>query len=148
MEENETVTSPAIYAVSLATAQTDIKSYKTLMSQKFTGTPVNAFTIRHEDFLEAIGYTTDQIALLPRAPYSHARMYMAYNSVTGYKMYITPVTGADLSKNPPLPGTDTILSGEFKGLPSDPLSTGQYVFDLVAPCPSSCDTTSPLYNPK
>lgn len=146
MKENETAVQPALYAVSLATAEEGIKSYKALMRQNFTGIPVNAFTIRVDDFLEVIGYTREQIAQLPApaTPHSHARMYMGYDSVAGYKLYLVPVDGANL--NPPVkPGLDVIPSGEYQGLPGEKPSIGEYVYDLIAPCPSSCDTTSPLY---
>lgn len=147
MEENLTVAQPALYAVSLATAEAGIKNYKALMKQNFTGVPVNAFTIRVEDFLEVIGYTREQIANLPAAatPHSHARMYMGYDSVAGYKLYLVPVDGANLTPPTIVAGTDKIPNGDYQGLPTDRVATGNFVYDLVAPCPSSCDTTSPLY---
>lgn len=145
-EVNETaVAKPDCYAVSQADAVAGIANYKALMAKNFNGTPVTAFTIRTNDFLEAMGYTEDQISsLIPTPPQSHARLYMGHDDTEGYKLYLVPVRGADLTSNPIVPGTDIIPSGEYQKLPTDRVANGPHVFDLVAPCPSSCDANSPL----
>jgi hypothetical protein len=144
-----TVAMPSLYAVPLATATTAIGNYKRLIQA-----PTKAFTIHALDFLGAIGYTQEQINSIIAAnplPFSHARIYLGANSVnnraTELKLFLVPVKDAQINPSYPIvAGTDQIPNGAFESYPESPIQQGQFVFDLIAPCPGTCDPTSPLNN--
>jgi hypothetical protein len=139
----------SLYAVPLADATTSIGNFKRLIQS-----PTKAFTIHAGDFLGAIGYTQEQIVAITTAnplPFSHARIYLGANSVnnraTELKLFLVPVRGAQINPNyPVVAGTDQIPTGAFESYPNSPIQQGQFVFDLIAPCPGTCDLTSPLNN--
>ena len=61
------------------------------------------------------------------------------------KIFLTPVVGAHIDAVEKIAGPDMIPYGEFQRSPSSPAEIGQFVFDLIAPCPGTCDIASPLY---
>lgn len=137
----------ALYAVSLETAEASIAAFKSLYPQ----IPTKAFTIHAEDFLEALGYTQLQIQQISASfplPYSHARMYLGQDtSANSLKLFLVPVSGAASSPDGQIQvaGNDQIPVGQFKGYLESEVSYGPHVYDLIAPCPGTCDFSSPLY---
>jgi hypothetical protein len=109
--------------------------------------PIKAYTLRAEDLLGALGIPAEY-ADSSITKYKHARVYLGYKKGKGFKLFILPVYGADLSgKDTSLwkGGYDVYLNKE--GLPIPPnsdksTSDGEYVLDLNAPCPNTCAETS------
>lgn len=121
------------YRVPLAIAQEDIQRYNNKCSELFGMVPIRAYTINAEDLMEVLGIpTTDPVIY----KYNHVRAYMGLDTLNNFKLYLTPVEGANLTVVPKVAGTDVILKDK------DGMS---YVLDLNAPCPATCDTSSPLY---
>ena len=137
---NVTDTQPSMYAVSLTDAEESIKYYDKLSKEALGVDPIRAFTIRSMDLAEVIGLPTK---FLNKAEYHHVRIYMGLDSATSqFKVYLTPVKGAVLSKDKP--GKDVILDGPYKGDGELADGDGPYVFDFSKPCPNACDGDSPL----
>lgn len=138
-----------MYCVSLDMAVKAISKLETIVPN----TPTRAFTVNAYDLLGALGYTNDQIELLIESyplPNTHARLYLgAAHTTTNkpeLKLYLVPVTGANISpSNPVVAGTDQIPNGDFQSEKGAPVQKGEYVYDLIAPCPGTCDYSSPLY---
>lgn len=150
-DENNNLTSApapvmdtAEYALSLDSAVIFTKRYDSLVSEILkTKTPIRAYTIRSADLLEALGLPEKT-----KVQYTHVRAYMGMDMNNNFRLFLTPVDGADLeSLNP---GKDVILSGPFtrgikKGLGNNlQVDDGQYVMDFTAPCPNTCPPDSPL----
>lgn len=126
--------------VPLATAQANIARYDsmcTIIFSKMGGNaPIKAYTVHAADLFESLGIP-GSYADSSLCRYHHARVYLGLDSSYSFKLYFTPVTGADLSADEPVAGTDIILK-DTKG--------DSYVMDLNAPCPNTCDDQSPLFN--
>lgn len=136
----------SMYAVSLATAEQNVRFYDSLSQAALGVDPIRAFTIRSVDLVEAIGL---DMKYLNKAKYRHVRIYMGLDSASGqFKVYLTPVKGAKLSAGKP--GKDVILNGPYSGADGDKSELGDgngpYVFDFSKPCPNACDPNSPLNN--
>lgn len=147
MKDNATPGLPALYAVSLESAEIAIADF----TAAYPEVPTKAFTIHAEDFLEALGYTQQQIidinANYP-LPYHHARLYLGLDTTqNSLKLFLVPVAGADI--NPAsavqLAGNDQIPQGAYQGYVQSAVTYGPHVYDLIAPCPGTCDYSSPLY---
>jgi|GEM_PF-1448090 len=139
----------------LSTARSNIRSYDSIC--KVLGdsaTQIKAYTIRAVDLLGALGMPGN-LADSSVCKYKHIRVYIGYRPKVGFKLFIVPVDSAQLSRNnntPSIAGTDVILDslgkcykGHHHG--SKGLLTAydnQYVLDLNAPCPNTCDVTTPL----
>ena len=135
---------PSMYAVSLAEAEKNIQYYDRISKEVLKVDPIKAFTIRSVDVAEAIGLP---VAKLKSAKYSHLRIYMGLDSINAdsavFKIYLTPVDSARLSKGNP--GKDVILNGPYRGNGNElGDGDGPYVLDFSQPCPSACDDGSPL----
>lgn len=136
-----TDTAPSMYAVSLASAESSIKYYDKLSKEALGVDPIRAFTIRSIDLAEAIGLPSKY---LNKAEYHHVRIYLGLDSASSqFKIFLTPVDSARLSKN--IPGKDVILRGPYDG-DGDGVADGdgQYVMDFSKSCPNACDDGSPL----
>ncbi len=134
----------AEYALPLDTAIAYTQRYNDLAVRVLNDSaPIRSYTIRAVDLLEAMGLP---IAYADSAAYNHVRVYLGVDSDNKFRLLLTPVDGADITKD--IPGEDKILEGLFtSGLRSataNPLS-GQYVMDFTGPCPNSCSASSPLY---
>jgi len=139
----------SLYAVPLDTAvkniqryHKNIKMYDSLIAaaagkKPDRKIPMKAFTIRAADLFESMGMPVGDTV---KATYKYIRVYLAMNHKNDFKLYLTPVEGANLSANPPVAGKDVILKGSFFGFGSD----GEYVLDFTQPCPTTCPTNSPL----
>jgi len=136
-------TTTTLYAVPYDTAKKNMHRYdvkmrtydslveKALNKKGPARVPVRAFTVRAADLLEALGLPVADTA---KVTYDHVRIYFGINGDDKFKLYLTPVEGADLSSNPPKAGVDVILKGKYTGLGS----YGSYVLDFSAPCPPTC----------
>jgi hypothetical protein len=141
----------SLYAVPLDTAvknikhyHANIKMYDSLIAaaqgkKPDRKIPMKAFTIRAADLFEAMGMP---LADTTQATYKYIRVYLAMNHKNDFKLYLTPVDGANLNVTPPVAGKDVILNGDFFGLGSN----GSYVLDFAQPCPTTCADSSPLNN--
>lgn len=138
---------PAVLA-SLTSAKANIKAYDSICRIQFKTVPIKSFTVRAVDLFGAMGmpgkYADNSICKYP-----HIRVYLGYDvKLSTFKLYVVPVEGADLVKN--IPGKDIILDKNgnpitLKGKIGDG-DDDEYVLDLNAPCPNTCDPTSPLMN--
>lgn len=135
-EQPAPVTATTMDTVPLETALMNIKHYQDSCAAFFNGTvPIRAYTIHAEDMLLALGIDPSKV----ECRYSHARVYIGLNDSSRFKLYFTPVLDADLHPDAMNAGRDTILRDA---------DGNQFVMDLNAPCPNTCDVQSPLYNPK
>lgn len=119
------------YQVPLAVAQANIQHYTEKCGEVLGIVPIKAYTIHAEDLMEVLGIP-DTLA----CKYSHVRAYLGLDTLNQFKLYLTPVEGANLAASPKIAGNDVILKNA---------EGAQYVLDLNAPCPATCDITSPLY---
>lgn len=127
-----------LFAVPLASAQTDTARYDSLMRLYFQQVPVRAFTIRSADFLGAIG-----LPETTATPFTHVRIYLGMDSTLNFKLFLTPVVNAHLNPSDISAGRDTILSIS----PAQEIQFGvrqstPYMFDFSAPCPTTCPETN------
>ena len=138
-------TTSALYAVPLDTVMKDRSHYDQVLNAfdsivakskdvKWNKKiPIKAFTIRAVDLFEAMGIpVSDTTKIKPR--YKHIRVYLGMNYKNEFKLFLTPVEGADLNAVPPIAGRDVILKGKYKGLGDD----GDYMLDFTQPCPNTC----------
>lgn len=143
-------TAPDIYSVPVEEAVCDIAAL-----YQHRDLPTKAFTIHAEDFLQALGYRGDSASLLDQCDYRYARIYLGgkvqtvngVDKLVSMNLFVIPVEGADIN-NPDhiVAGTDIIPNGPFKRKKlQELLENGPHVYDLIAPCPGSCDYTSDLY---
>jgi len=86
--------------------------------------PIRSYLINSIDLINLLGVEhQDSI----RITFQSVRVYLGLNYLNHFKLYMTPVG---------INGLDSILVN----------SKGKFVYDLNAPCPSTCgDPTSPLY---
>jgi hypothetical protein len=102
---------------------------------------VKAFTVRSVDLFEAMGMGGADSTL---AKYQYVRIYMGLDENNSFRLYFTPVVGADLNSKDKKGGKDVILSGKYK--PNSIISNqtdaaesnGQYMLDFSTPCPTVC----------
>lgn len=143
---NETPTDNiASYAISLDSAAIYIKNYSDSTKRYFKEPPIQAFTIRAEDLLEALGVQSNQ-----KVKYEYARIYLGLDFNNKFRAFLTPVDSADIDKH--LAGKDIILKGRYSHRKADGIDDGagltvqegEYVMDFTGPCPNSCPSDSPL----
>jgi hypothetical protein len=132
---------PAHFALSLDSAIIYTKHYRKVSREIFKDTvPVKAFTVRAADLIESLG-----IAGVDSIKYSHVRVYLGLDNNNKFRLFLTPVKDASIKDHKP--GEDVILNGPYMpGLDEvgNVSSSGSYVLDFTAPCPTSCPTGSPL----
>lgn len=130
-----TVGYTSMFAVPKAEADANIAYYQSLISNGSLGfDTVRAFTLHAEDFLETIG--VDPSSLTPE--FKYVRIYLGVEASTNqFKLYMTPVKGADLKQG--IAGEDVILNGPFDGDGDGLLDDdGDYLLDFSKPCPATC----------
>jgi hypothetical protein len=95
---------------------------------------VKAFTVRSVDLFEAMGMGGADSTM---AKYQYVRIYMGLDEKNSFRLYFTPVEGADLNSNPPKGGKDKVLTGKYK---TNALVAGDggYMLDFAQPCPYIC----------
>lgn len=121
--------------VPLAVAQVNIRHYLDTCDTILGTIPIRAYTVHANDMLLSLGIDPSTV----KPQYNYARVYLGLDANNNFKLYFTPVSGADLKPGVMNPGTDVILKDE---------DGNGYVMDLNAPCPNTCDVNSPLYNPQ
>lgn len=119
------------YQVPLSVAQANIQHYTEKCGEVLGIVPIKAYTIHAEDLMEVLGIPDTLLC-----KYSHVRAYLGLDTLNQFKLYLTPVEGANLAAVPKIAGNDVILKNA---------EGAEYVLDLNAPCPATCDITSPLY---
>lgn len=125
------------YAVRLPldSALNYIKHYGEICRQKFEGqVPIKAFTIHSVDLFEAMGMPAD-LRDSTVCKYKRVRAYFGIDPNNMFKLMIVPVEELTGGTPADSAGRDIILHDD----------KGQYVLDLNAPCPATCDFTSELY---
>jgi hypothetical protein len=139
-ESGDVKTDTAEYALNLDSAVIYINRYDSTVNSLFKGVPIKAYTIRAVDLLEVMG-------LSKKTPveYTHVRAYIGLDLKNKFRLFLTPVKGAHITKG--IPGEDVIMKGPHtRGLTSTSVANadGEYVLDFTGPCPNSCPTGSPL----
>jgi hypothetical protein len=100
---------------------------------------VTSFTVRSVDLYEAMGMKPDS-----SVQYNYVRIYLGIDTKNKFRLYFTPVEGADLDKA--YGGKDVILSGQYTSGKNSTNSAGQveakgngeYMMDFALPCPTIC----------
>ncbi|MDR0801710.1 hypothetical protein [Fluviicola sp.] len=91
---------------------------------------LRAYKISAMDMLEVMGIDSS-VAPVPK--YQFCRAYLGLDANGKFRLYLTPVAAdTDLFYNP-----DSAHAVRAQ--------SNSYVLDLIAPCPNTCDVTSPLY---
>lgn len=141
---------PSRVVYRLADAQRDIRAYDSLCDTLLHVIPVSGYTIRAEDLLAALGMDSTLVNS-DTCMYHHVRVYLGYRASHGFKLFIVPVEGADLSTPDSAAwsaGADILLdkTGQpgCRGSKVHLASADEYVLDLNAPCPTTCPSTSLL----
>lgn len=94
---------------------------------------VRAFTISAIDMLEVMGLDSTT-----RCKYNQCRAYLGLTAENQFKLYLTPIEkGRDVFLN---------FKSAHPGATTRDTNENSYVLNLIAPCPNTCDTRSPLYN--
>ncbi|WP_343606176.1 hypothetical protein [Fluviicola sp.] len=90
---------------------------------------LRAYKISAVDMMEVMGI--DSTAVTPK--YNFCRAYLGLETSGNFKLYLTPVVANyDVFFNDTNPDAGKAQKNS-------------YVLDLIAPCPNTCDTSSPLY---
>jgi hypothetical protein len=139
---------PSRVAYLLTEAKKDIREFDQLCKDSLKGIiPVEGYTIRAEDLLAALGLDPTLVNS-DTCMYHHVRVYLGFKKDHGFKLFIVPVEGADLSGPDSTwkGGTDIMLDStgtpRCRGSKVHLASSEEYVLDLNAPCPTTCSTTS------
>ncbi len=146
ISSNECISSPK-YSIARDSVLKDINHYigvmgklDTLLGNSLTPMPLNfpvrAFTIRSTDLLEALGLPFDEKKVKPK--YENVRIYIGMDKNSQFKLFFTPVVGADLSANPPIAGKDHYLCKQIKDENGNVIATQEYLLDFSKPCPNTC----------
>ena len=136
--EGDTTQSEFIYkdTVSLTTAIANITNYvnncKTYLNDSV---PIRSYTLNRSDVFGVLGVTS-----IPNMKYDRCRVYIGMDSFNKFKLYMTP-TVLNIKKTP----SGSIDSTYVDYLLYDSLNKRYFVYDLNAPCPSTCDKNSKLY---
>jgi hypothetical protein len=111
------------------TALADIHNFAVHCRDDYNKFSLRAFTLHTVDLFEGLGLNIENC---PIDTTDHLRGYLGMRPDGEFKFYFVKVVGAHL---PDDAGHDTciVYDGE------------EYVLDLNAPCPNTCDYTSPFY---
>ncbi len=121
--------------VSLESARENIRNYVQYCDSLFEDTvPIRSYTINKSDMLGMFGVTS-----VPDCEFDHCRVYIGLTDDLKFKLYMTPTVLRPVAKgSKESVYRDTILY--------DAAHKQYFVYDLNAPCPSTCDKQSKLYN--
>lgn len=108
------------------------------------GLGVVAYTINAVDLMAALNVTVPNCAsCVPTPQFPAIRVYLGLNYSSGFKLFVVPVTRND-PKICDRCGSDMFFD-TVGGIHVDPVvGQGNFVMDLIAPCPSVCDPHSQL----
>lgn len=93
---------------------------------------VRAYRISSLDMLQVMGLDT---SLIKDCSYHYCRAYLGLDEKKQFRLYLTPV------KN----NRDVFLNHDSSKKPSSQPDDKSFLLDLIAPCPKTCDYSSPLY---
>jgi hypothetical protein len=118
--------------VSLTRAQNDIQNYiKACESLFHDEIPIRSYNINKSDIFGVLGVTS-----VPNCAFDHCRVYIGLTNENKFKLYMTPTVLKPDPQNP----KDSIYMDTIQ------VARGmRFLYDLNAPCPSTCDKYSPLY---
>jgi len=141
---------PSKVAYLFTEAQKDIREFDQMCKDSLKGIiPIEAYTVRAEDLLAALGMDPTLVNS-DTCMYHHVRVYLGFKKDHGFKLFIMPVEGADLSGPDSTSwkgGKDILLDSTgrpgCRGSKVHLASSEEYVLDLNAPCPTTCSSTSP-----
>lgn len=123
-----------IKTVSLQHAQIAIKNYRKYMHAHGIDNIVNGFLIIHADIVQALETQNE----MPPSSYHHFRGYIGLTDDTN-----PPATSDPLYS----PWRFFVVPVDIKGDDVIPFVEGiPVVYDFDAPCPTTCDPNSPLFN--
>jgi hypothetical protein len=135
----------------LKTAKDDIRAFVKLCQDSLGTVPIRGYTIRAEDLLDALGLPPSLVDsnFNGDTVNRHVRVYMGYRKTgppadTGFKLFIVPVNGANISGNDPAAwkaGIDLMLDSNGKAIKRGTqkgAAEDEYVLNLIAPCPKTC----------
>ena len=133
--ENPPTNKGVIYkdTVRLLTAQNHIRNYLNGCDSLFHDKiPIRSYSINKSDIFGVLGVTS-----VPNCAFDHCRVYIGLTKDNKFKLYMTPTV---LKPDPNSPNNSIYMDTILKD------SNGkQFLYDLNAPCPSTCDKTSPLF---
>lgn len=145
---NDTVSEPQT-AVNLDVAQESIRRYVRIAGELYThnnasqDSIVRAFTIPSTDLLGVLGKYTSNCDST-KYKYTSCRVYLGLDSIPIAK-------GSFLFKNRlfmiPVDSNNLDVNMFYRTINVDTKDTTitQFVYDLITPCPKTCDELSPLY---
>lgn len=124
-DTNDTVVPP--YYVPKEQALADISNYGKACRTSYGNFPLRAYTLQTYDLIRGLDITGCSVDTT-----HHLRGYIGLTESGEYKFYFVMAVGASL---PDVPGHDScfVVNGQ------------EYVLDLNAPCPNTCDVTSAFY---
>ncbi len=125
-------------AVPFGKAMIDIENYeKYLKENNLDSNFVRAFTKSSIDFIEGLGLAIDENA---KVQFKHVRFYLGLNDSMEFKLYLTPVVGANLRKEKGSirAGKDHILCRSITAVTDKQVSQEGYMLDFSMPCPKTC----------
>ena len=135
--EEEVVTSNDITyddTVHLSTAQKDISYYVGICIKEFGDeVPIRAYTINKADLYGVLG-----VKSIPNCKYETCRAYIGMDEDNKFKLFMTPTVKVASAKG----SSDSIYVDQ---IPYDSIHNTYFVYDLNAPCPSTCDKSSKLF---
>ncbi|WP_430402706.1 hypothetical protein [Fluviicola sp.] len=136
--ENPPTNKGVVYkdTVSLLTAQNHIRNYLNGCDSLFQDKiPIRSYSINKSDIFGILGVTS-----VPNCTYDHCRVYIGLTAEYKFKLYMTP-TVLKVTRN----SNGSIDSTYVDFILYDSVNKRSFVYDLNAPCPSTCDKTSPLF---
>lgn len=145
--ENDSLSASPRFVISVDTAKLDIERYNKLMKKydsivvasgnpMLSNVPFKAFTVRAVDLTEALGMP---LSISNKVKYNHVRVYIGLSEANQFKLFLTPVIGADLDAKPPVAGKDLILKRKIRNAAGEMLNEEEgYVMDFAMPCPNTC----------
>lgn len=120
--------------VRLTSAEADIQHYVNTCYKYLGDTvPIRSYSINKSDLFGVLGVTS-----VPDCAYDHCRVYIGLTSENKFKLYMTPTEWGPAPNNP----KDSLYKDK---IPYDSVHRCSYLYDLNAPCPSTCDKFSKLY---
>lgn len=119
--------------VHLATAIANITNYVANCKKYFRDSiPIRSYSINKSDIFGVLGVTS-----VPNCAFDHCRVYIGLTNNYKFKLYMTPTV---LKPDPANPKDSIYMDVILKDYAGK-----QFLYDLNAPCPSTCDKYSPLY---
>lgn len=127
--------------VDLPDAMKDIKHWKDFQEEHKIN--IRAYKISSLNMLQVMGLDT---ALISSCKYTSCRAYIGLNDDKEFKLYMTPISEEKDAKGKSEQDVFFFKDGSRDATPKPDVKSKQnYVLNLIAPCPKTCDYKSPLY---